>query len=102
MEANEPLEDRWPADSLNRHMATRSLFEENLSEAKTFRTPMGTEPRAQDPGVTMAKAALASLVTCTLPLGDLLRLKPGVWDSMAQQLQKPTLPKAQAQNTTQA
>ena len=37
----------------------------------------------------IVEQALATLVPCTLPLRDLLRVKPGVWKKMAQKLSLP-------------
>lgn len=77
VEDNHPLEDRWAADSINRRTATRSMYREDLGRREEGKDKLEK---------AIAHQALSSLVTCTLPLKDLIRLRPGVMKRMAQEL----------------
>ena len=89
MEENHPLEDKWAADSLNRRTATRSLYIELNEEPNTAENQHRNQDFKEDLEGVIANQALSSLVTCTIPLKDLLRLKPGVWKRMAKKLSIP-------------
>ena len=109
MEENHPLEDKWAADSLNCCTATRSLYGEHKEEPNIEKYKESKE----DLEGIIASQVLSSLVTCTIPLKDLLRLKPGVWKRMAKKLSipdeevpkpllKPQKPKSQKRITSQS
>lgn len=40
-----------------------------------YRIPTRVKPNVQDLEISIARAALASLVTCTLPFRDILKVK---------------------------
>lgn len=94
MEASRPLEDRWAEDSLNQQMATHPPSKENecLYAKETFKVILLTPPNALALEVSNARAALASLMNCTLPLGDLLKVRPGSWDNITCKLHAQVLP----------
>ena len=48
--------------------------------------PSKNKENSEDLEGVIASQALSSLVTCTLPLKDLMRVKPGVWNKMAEKL----------------
>lgn len=77
MEENHPLDDKWVADSLNRPTTTLLLYGEIEEEKNKTKQSQKKELKECLEGL-MASQALSSLVTYTIPLRDLLRLKPGV------------------------
>lgn len=48
------------------------------------------------------QATLAAKVTCTLPLGELLKVKPKLWEQIGQHIQGKDLAKAKETKTTLA
>ena len=72
MNANQPLEDRWAADSLNRRTTTRSLCWEPRIE-NGIESDLLKEPKnGGDLEEVITEKVLATLVPYTLPLKDLL------------------------------
>ena len=91
MNANQPLEDRWAADSLNQCTTTRSLCREPMIENEVKNNFLKEPGNGEDLEEVIAEQALSTLVPCTLPLKDLLRVKPGVWTRMSRKLYIPEL-----------
>ena len=83
MDTYHPLEDQWAANSLNRRTATRSLCQEPRHKNVVASKPSQSQKNHDDLEGVIANQALSSLVTCTLPLKDLLRVRPGIWRKMA-------------------
>ena len=72
MNANQPLEDKWAADSLNQCTATRSLYRESMIENGIENDLLKELEEGGDVEEAIIEQALATLVPCTLPLKDLL------------------------------
>ena len=70
-------------------MATRSLYREPRNEDVVASKPSQNQENHDDLEGVISNQALSSLVTCTLPLKDLLRVRLGVWRKMAEELSLP-------------
>ena len=74
---------------MNRCTVTRSLYREPREENVVINKPSENREDNNDLEGVIASQTLSSLVTCTLPLKYLLRVKPRVWKKMANKLNLP-------------
>ena len=88
MDASQSIEDNHLANSLNRRTLTlpRSEKGEYIGDAETYRVPTLFKPRLKKRNMSNVWAALKAPVSCTLPLGEFLRVKPEIWDEVARHL----------------
>lgn len=104
MDGNQSLEDNCPADSLNQRTISNHPSEsgEYGQGAPTIRVPSLIKPKEGEIDANNMQAALAAPITCTLPLGELLKVRPQIWEHIGQYLQGKDLAKVEEKKTTLA
>ena len=91
MNANQPLEEKWAVNFLNRCTATQSLYRGPMIGNKIENYLLKDPEDGGDIKEVIAEQALSTLVPCTLPLKDLLQVKLGLWTKMSRKLYFPKL-----------
>ena len=73
---------------MNRRTLTLPCSEkgEYIGNTETYRVPTLFKPILKKQNMSNVWAALKVPVTCTLPLGEFLRVRPKIWDEVAKHL----------------